>query len=115
MNKILRHASLMAATAAAGAALALPASAAHADEPLPCPRIFGVVCTFTGPHGEGDLRLLSGPRPVLVPPVRSAQNQDDRPWCFYNRPGFQGERRELAQGQSIGDLVAFSAKPGYCE
>ncbi|MEV5750707.1 hypothetical protein AB0L00_23035 [Actinoallomurus sp. NPDC052308] len=116
MNMIVRRVSLAVAGAAVTAGVAGPMSAAHADEPLPCPRIFGVVCAFTGPHGHGHLRLIHQEERFLAPPVRSAQNQDARPWCLYDHPDFNGESRELAHGQSIGDLgfEASSARPGNC-
>ncbi|GAA4623937.1 hypothetical protein GCM10023196_022150 [Actinoallomurus vinaceus] len=116
MNGIVRRVSLTVAGAAVAAGVTVPVSAAHADEPLPCPRIFGVLCVFTGPNGHGELRLFRHEEQFLAPPVRSAQNQSPLPWCLYRDPGFNGEHREIDRGQTIGDLGfhAHSARPGNC-
>jgi hypothetical protein len=113
MNGIFRGASLAVALAAG---LALPASAAHANEPLQCYRLVAL-CTWTHPYGHGRLRLAVGPAHRIDPPARSAQNQTVEDWCLYGRPGFRGgHRRELAHGQTARDLGfdAYSARPGRC-
>jgi hypothetical protein len=113
MNGIFRRASLAVALAAG---LAMPASAAHAAEPLQCYRLVGL-CVWTHPGGHGRLRLAVGPAREIDPPARSARNQTAYDWCLYSRRGFQGRhRRELARGQIARDLGfdAFSARPGRC-
>ncbi|MFD1544178.1 peptidase inhibitor family I36 protein [Nonomuraea guangzhouensis] len=107
--------SLTAAIATAAASLALPASAAHADDPLPCPRIYGV-CAWTEPSGKGELKLLFGDDPYLEPPVRAVQNQTGGLWCFYAYPYFQGERWQIAGGETVRDLGldSRSARRGTC-
>ncbi|WP_433171850.1 peptidase inhibitor family I36 protein [Actinoallomurus sp. CA-150999] len=116
MNRIVRRVSMTMAGAVVAAGVTVPASAAHADPPLPCPRVFGVLCAFSGPEGHGELILLHHEEPFLAPPARSAQNQSPFSWCLYRHPEFQGEHREIARGQSIGDLGFHvrSAQPRPC-
>ncbi len=116
MKRFLKKAASAGAIAAAAAGVAvLPASSAHADPQLPCPRVI-TVCTWTEPTGRGELRLLFEGREVILPPVRSAQNQTFEPWCFYEAPGFNGERRELQPQETAFDFgfPVHSAKPGRC-
>lgn len=101
--------------AAAGSAI-MPAASAHADAQLPCYRI-AAVCAWSEPGGQGELRLLFGPEFILDPPVQSAQNQTQEPWCFYREPGFRGdERRQVQPNETAYDFgfQAYSAKPGPC-
>lgn len=65
---------------------------------------------------EGNTRQLFRPEPIIVPPLAQAENQDDQPWCFYERPGFENPVAQLLPGQSQRfDRAVFSAKPGPCE
>ncbi|MFJ8313753.1 peptidase inhibitor family I36 protein [Streptomyces sp. NPDC094147] len=79
--------------------------------------MFGVVCTWTGPDGEGGLRLLNHDEFFLPGGVRSAQNQDREPWCFYTGPAFSGPRLQLNPRETNRDLAfpARSARRGFCE
>ena len=91
MKRFLKKAASAVAIAAAAAGVAvLPASSAHADPQLLCPRVVAV-CTWTEPSGRGELRLLFEGREVILPPVRSAQNQTFEPWCFYETLGFNAQ------------------------
>lgn len=113
MNGIFRGA---APAVALAAGLVLPATAAHADEPLQCYRLVAL-CTWTHVNGYGRLRLVVGPAREIDPPARSARNQTAEDWCLYSRRGFQGRhRRQLVRGQIARDLGfdAFSARPGRC-
>ena len=95
----------------------LPATTAHAAEPI-CPMVVGV-CTWTEASFEGDMRIVFDEESVLVPPVRSAVNRDFQTWCFYERPFFdnRGQQREVNSGETVNDFGfdAHSAKQGQCD
>ncbi|MGW0859258.1 hypothetical protein [Streptomyces sp. NPDC002690] len=95
----------------------LSAPAAQAAPPI-CPLVVAV-CTWTEPGFEGNLRLLFDGEGLLMPPVRSAVNQDVQAWCFYERPYFdnRGEMREVSVGEQVNDFgfEARSATQGQCQ
>ncbi|MEO3874351.1 peptidase inhibitor family I36 protein [Nonomuraea sp. B12E4] len=113
MPEPLRRTALALAVATAG--LVLPATAARADPPLPCPRIEGV-CVWMGKAGRGELWILHEARHALLPPVLSAQNQTGSPWCFFEQPIYKGRTRTVAAGETVHRLGfhSASARPGAC-
>jgi hypothetical protein len=116
MKRLIHWASLAAAVVTATVGLILPGSAAQAQPPFPCPRI-QAVCAFTGPGGQGQLRLIFHEEAVIEPPIRSAANNIPGFWCFYSEPFFNGQRREVSQFETVEDFGfgVQSAKPGQCE
>lgn len=117
MKRFARKLMALAAVGVAAAAAVVPAAGAQAAEAqLNCPRIYGV-CGWTGPAGQGQLRLFFGPEPFVVPPLRSAQNQTGEPYCFYSEQVFRGDqRREVSPGETVHDFGfdVYSLKPGFC-
>lgn len=119
MKSTMKKVALLSAVAMASLGTAvLPAAQAQAAPQPICPLVVGV-CTWTEPGFEGDMRILFDEEPVLVPPVRSATNQDFQTWCFYERPFFdnQGQMREVNAGETVNDFGfgAQSAQRGQCD
>jgi hypothetical protein len=116
MKRLIHWAALAAAVVTATVGLVMPGSAAQAQPGFPCPKIIAV-CAFTGPGGQGQLRLIFDQEPVISPPIRSAMNNTPESWCFYSAPYFNGPRRQVSPFETVEDFGFFvrSAKPGPCE
>ncbi|MEU4229686.1 hypothetical protein AB0F17_35770 [Nonomuraea sp. NPDC026600] len=121
MTTLLRTAAVLLATATAAVGLALPASAAptaataataQAVAPRPCPRIVAV-CAYTA---AGALKLLFNDEPFIDPPIVWAANNTPDAWCFFSAPGFSGDSREVAPGETVENFGfdVLSARPDAC-
>ncbi len=117
MKRFVRHAlAIFAATAAILGTGVLPAaSAAQADEPVPCPRVIGV-CTYSEPEGQGVPRLYFQDEPLADPVFRTVQNQSPQPWCVYAHPYFGAPQQQVEPWQTLRNLpfAAASLRPGSC-
>jgi hypothetical protein len=118
MTTFFRAAAVLLATATAAAGLALPVSAATVTTAaqaaqVPCPRVFGIVC---GQTATGEVKIFRSGEPDILPPIVRAVNQHFGPWCFFSAPDFDGDRREVARGETVEDFgfEVFSARPGAC-
>lgn len=116
MKRFVRHAvTVFAATAAILGAVLPTASAAQADEPVPCPRVIGV-CTYSEADGQGTPRLYFGTEPLADPTFRTVQNQTPDPWCVYAHPYFGDPKEQVDAWSTIRDLPfeAASLRRGPC-
>ncbi|SDK45664.1 hypothetical protein [Nonomuraea jiangxiensis] len=113
MRTLLRGAAVLLTMATATFGLALPSAAAPAAQSaFPCPLILAVCAYDT----EGSLRLIVDDEPDIRPPVLWAANNTPDFWCFYNWPGYGGERREVGPGEVVHDFGfrVRAARRGLC-
>jgi hypothetical protein len=115
MKRLIRSAALVAALVIAAAGLVSPTAAAQARSASRCTRIIAV-CGFTEPSGRGELVLIFEDEIVLNTPIRSAMNNTPDFWCFYSRPGFSGQSREVSRGETDMDFgfLVRSARSERC-
>ena len=118
-SRLTRKLAAAAATVAAVVGVvALPATQAHAQPSVRAAELdcWLSVLSVCAEDVEGNTRQLTKEEPIIVPPLARAENQDDQPWCFYGRPGFEDPVAQLLPREyQQFERPVFSAKPGPCE